>query len=161
MRRHVLVISRNERIGRWFRFAIGGLRTGLPTTVVTDLDKGLLAMKRLLPRVVIFVEDGTERDDDRLMLLQALLLIEKQNRQNTLALLYDVASGGITMVHHAHLQHVRPEDVAAVAAETVHCPLFGWDEEGARGFPENCRLRPLMRKGAAHAAGAVPSAPKG
>jgi len=46
MRRHVLVISRNEQIGRWFRFAIGGLRTGLPTTVATDLDKGLLAMKR-------------------------------------------------------------------------------------------------------------------
>jgi hypothetical protein len=158
MRRHVLVISRNERIGRWFRFAIGGLRTGLPTTVVTDLEKGLLAMKRLLPRVVIFVEDGVERDDDRLLLLQALLLIEKQNRQNTLALLYDVASGGITMVHHAHLQQVRPEDVAAAAAETVHCPLFGWDEEGAQGFPENCRFRPLMRKGAAHAAGAAEKA---
>lgn len=146
MRRHVLVISRNEQAGRWFRFAIGGLRTWLSTTVVTDLNKGLLAMKRLLPRVVIFVEDGTERDDDRLMLLQALLLIEKQNSQNTLALLYNMASGRITMVHHAHLQHVRPEDVAAAAAKTVACPLFGWDEEGARRFPENCRFRPLMQK---------------
>lgn len=154
MRRHVLVISRNEQIGRWFRFAIGGLRTGLPTTVVTELDKGLLAMKRLLPRVVIFVEDGAERDDDRLMLLQALLLLKKQNRQNTVALLYDMASGEITMVHHAHLRQVRPEDVAEAAAETVACPLFGWDEEDARGFPDNCRFRSLMLKGAAHAAGA-------
>jgi hypothetical protein len=155
MRRHVLVIARNEQIGRWFRFAIGGLRTGLPTTVATDLEKGLLAMKRLLPRVVIFVEDGAERDDDRLMLLQALLLLKKQNRQNTVALLYDMASGGFTMVHHTHLQQVRPEDVAAAAAETVVCPLFGWDEEGDRGFPENCRFRSLMRKGSAYAAGSV------
>ena len=154
MRRHVLVISRNEQIGRWFRFAIGGLRTGLPTTVVTDLDKGLLAMKRLLPRVVILVEDGAERDDDRLMLLQALLLIEKQSHENTLALLYDLSTGQLTMYHNIHLASLSLEDVADAAAKTVACPLFGWDEEGARGFPENCRFRPVMRKGAAHAAGA-------
>lgn len=155
MRRRVLVISRNERIGRWFRFAIGGLRTGLPTTVVTDLDKGLLAMKRLLPRVVIFVEDGAERDDDRLMLLQALLLIEKQSHENTLALLYDLSTGQLTMYHNIHFASLSLEDVADAAAKSVACPLFGWDEEGARGFPENCRFRPLVRKGAAHAAGAA------
>lgn len=155
MRRHVLVISRNERIGRWFRFAIGGLRTGLPTTVVTDLDKGLLAMKRLLPRVVIFVEDGAERDDDRLMLLQALLLIEKQSHENTLALLYDLSTGQLTMYHNIHFASLSLEDVADAASKTVACPLFGWDEEGARGFPENCRFRPVVRKGAAHAAGAA------
>lgn len=155
MRRHVLVISRNERIGRWFRFAISGLRTGLPTTVVTDLDKGLLAMKRLLPRVVIFVEDGAERDDDRLMLLQALLLIEKQSHENTLALLYDLSTGQLTMYHNIHFASLSLEDVADAAAKTVACPLFGWDEEGARGFPENCRFRPLVRKGAVHAAGAA------
>jgi hypothetical protein len=158
MRRHVLVISRNEQIGRWFRFAIGGLRTGLPTTVVTELDKGLLAMKRLLPRVVIFVEDGAERDDDRLMLLQALLLIEKQSHENTLALLYDLSTGQLTMYHNIHFASLSLEDVADAAAKTVACPLFGWNEEGARGFPENCRFRPLVRKGAAHAAGAAEKA---
>lgn len=158
MRRHVLVISRNEQIGRWFRFAIGGLRTGLPTTVVTDLDKGLLAMKRLLPRVVIFVEDGAERDDDRLLLLQALLLIEKQSHENTLALLYDLSTGQLTMYHNIHFASLSLEDVADAAAKTVACPLFGWNEEGARGFPENCRFRPLVRKGAAHVAGAAEKA---
>ena len=161
MRRRILVISRNERVGKWFRFALGGLRTGLPTTVATDLEAGIRALKRLQPRVVIFVEEGSGKADERLMLLQALLLIEKQSRQNTLALLYDLTDGRLTMYHNMHLHRASLEDVALAAAETVSCPLFGYVEEAAPGFPKDCRFIPLMRRGAAQAAGAVPSAPQG
>jgi hypothetical protein len=139
---------------------LGGRRTGLPTTVVADLDQGLRALKRLRPRVVIFVDGGASKVDDRLMLLQALLLIEKQSQQNTLALLYDLADGRLTMYHNIHFPRVSPDDVAQAAAETVSCPLFGYVEESASGFPKDCRFLPLMIRGAAQAAGTAPCAPQ-
>ncbi|MBI4400520.1 MAG: hypothetical protein HY581_02670 [Nitrospirae bacterium] len=157
IRRPILVISRNERAGKWFRFMLGGRRTGLPTTVTTDLEEGIRALKRLHPRVVIFVDEGLGKTDDRLMLLEALLLIEKQSQQNTLALLYDLTDGRLTMYHNVHLPRVSPEDVAHAATETVSCPLFGYAEEAAPGFPKDCHFLPLMVRGAAHAAGAAPS----
>ena len=161
MRRRILVISRNERVGKWFRFALGGLRTGLPTTVATDLGEGIRALKRLHPRVVIFVDEGSGKVDDRLMLLQALLLVEKQSQQNTLALLYDLTDGRLTMYHNTHLHRASLEDVALVVAETTSCPLFGYEEEAVSRFPKDCDYLSLMAKGVARAAEASPVAPKG
>lgn len=154
MKRRILVISRNEAAGKWLRFALTGRRKGLPTTVITDLGEGIRALKRLQPRVVIFVEEGVGRADDRLMLLQALLLMEKQSQQNTLAILYDLADGRLTMYHNVHLPRLSLEDVAQAAAETRFCPLFGYAEQAMPGFPKDCGFLPLMVKGAAHAAGA-------
>jgi hypothetical protein len=139
---------------------LGGRRTGMPTTIVTDLEKGIRALKRLRPRVVIFVEEGAEKIDDRLMLLRALLLVEEQGRQNTLALLYDLVEGRLTMYHNALLPRVSAEDVVQAAVETVACPLFGYADETAPGFPKDCRFLPLMMKGAAQAAGAAPASVK-
>ena len=145
-RRRILVITRNEQVGNWFRFKLAGLRIGFPTTVTTDLMEGIRALERLRPRVVIFVDDGACKADDRLMLLRTLLLIEEQSRQNTLALLYDLHDGRLTMYHNVHFQRVSLEDVALAAAETSSCPLFGYTDE-AIGFPTDCRFLPLMIKG--------------
>ena len=155
LRRRILVITRNEEVGNWFRFTLAGLRTGFPTTVTTDLMKGILALERLRPRVVIFVDDGASKVDDRLMLLRALLLIEEQSRQNTLALLYDLHDGRLTMYHNVHLSHVNRDDVAQAAIQTISCPFFGAAEESAPAFPKDCRFLPLMLK---EAALAVPAA---
>lgn len=154
-RRRILVISPNEQVGNWFRFMLGGRRVALPTTVVSSLEEGLKALKRLRPMVVIFVEEGPAKVDHRLMLLQALLLLEKECGHNTLTLLYDLTDGRLTMYHNVHLPRVSPEDVARVTAETVSCPLFGYTENEAPGFPKDCRFLPLMAKGAAPAAGAA------
>ncbi len=158
MRRRILVITRNEQAGNWFRFMLAGLRTGFPTTVTTDLMEGIHALKRLRPQVVILVDDGACKADDRLMLLQALLLIEQQCRQNTLALLYDLRDGRLTMFHNVHLPHVNREDVAQVVIQTVSCPFFGAIEESSPAFPKDCRFLPLMVKEAVPAATATDAA---
>lgn len=150
-RRRILVITRNEQVGNWFRFTLAGLRTGFPTTVTTDLMEGIRALDRLRPRVVIFVDDGASKVDDRLMLLRTLLLIEEQSRQNTLALLYDLRDGRLTMYHNVHLSSVSREDVAQAAVQTVSCPFFGASEESLPSFPQGCRFLPLMMKEAASA----------
>lgn len=155
MKRRILVISQDERIGRWFRFMLSGRRTGLPTTVVTTLQAGIRALKRLHPRVVIFVEDRSRRADDRLMLLRALLLIEEESHENTLAILYDLVDGRLTMYHNIHVPRVSLDDIARSAAETPFCPLFGYTEEAVPGFPKDCRFLPLMYKGAVQAAAAA------
>jgi hypothetical protein len=157
MRRRILVISRNEQIGRWFRFMLSGLHIGLPTTVVSDLEAGIRALTRLHPHVVIFVDEGNGTVDDKLMLLQALLLIKPPYGQNTLALLYDLRDGRFTMYHHASCGRTRLEDVARAAAETVNCPLFGYAQEEAERFPAHCRFRELMAKGAPLRAASMPS----
>ncbi len=154
-RRRILVITRNEEVGNWFRFKLAGLRTGFPTTVTTDLMKGILALERLRPRVVIFADDGASKVDDRLMLLRALLLIEEQSRQNTLALLYDLRDGRLTMYHNVHLSRVSCEDVAHAAIQTVSCPFFGAAGESSSAFPKDCRFLPLLLK---ETALAVPAA---
>jgi hypothetical protein len=149
MRRRILVISRNESVGRRFRFLLGGLRVGLPTTVVTDLEEGLRLLRRWQPRVVIFADEGGDHVDDRLMLLRALLLIEQEGLRNTLAILYNLTDGRVTMYHSAHLQRVGLEDVARLAADTVTCPIFGCDEPSKPAFPQDCRFLPIMVKGTA------------
>lgn len=156
MRQRILVISQNAQVGNWFRYRLSGRRIGVTTTVVADLESGIRALKRLQPRVVIFVDEGSQKVDERLMLLQALLLIEKQSRQNTLAILYDLASGRSTMYHNVHFPQVSLEDVALAAAETSSCPLFGYTDE-ALGFPKDCRFLPLMVKGMEHVAVAATS----
>ena len=154
-RRPILVISRNKEVANWFRYMLAGRRTGLPTTLVATLEEGLRTLRISRPRVVIFVDDGAGKADGRLMLLQGLLLIEKQSQQNTLAILYDLAEGRLSMYHNAHCSRVSLEDVAQAAAETVSCPLFGYDEETAPGFPRDCRFNPLMLKAASQAARAA------
>jgi hypothetical protein len=151
MRRHILVISRDEQLGRWFRYMLAGRRTGLPTTVATDLETGLRALRRLRPRVVIFVSDH-ENPDDELMLLRVLLLIQQRGDQNTLALLYDPQHDRLTMYHNVHLRGVRREDVATTAVDTVSCPLFGYQEETRSDYPKDCHYLPLLIRGAAVAA---------
>lgn len=155
MNRRILVITRNERIGRWFRFAIGGRRVGFPTTVTTDLEQGIRALRRLHPRVVIFVEEKPGAVDERLMLLRALLVNEEHGGANTLAILYDLADGGMTMYHSARVTRVGLEDVARTAAETVACPLFGAAEDAVPGFPTDCRMLSLMLKDVPRANAAV------
>ncbi len=155
-RRRILVISRDEQVGKGFRFLLGGLNRGLPTTVVSDLASAVRALKRLRPRVVILIEESPARTDDRLMLLRALLLIEKQSRENTLAILYSPTDGRLTMYHNVYHPRVNREDVARVVRDSLHCPLFGSVEEEVPGIPEDCRFLPLMRKGAAVAAGSGP-----
>lgn len=144
MRRRILVISRNERMGNWFRFMLAGLRTGMPTTVASDLGAGLRAMKRLRPKIVIFADEETGKDDDRLMLLQALLVLERQNAENTLALHYDLSEGRLTMYHNVRFPRVSPEEVVKVAVETASCPLFGCGQNQASEFPHDCRFFPLV-----------------
>ena len=123
--------------------------------------KGILALERLRPRVVIFVDDGASKVDDRLMLLRALLLIEEQSRQNTLALLYDLRDGRLTMYHNVHLSSVNRDDVAQAAIQTVSCPFFGAAEEPAPAFPKDCRFLPLMMKEAPFAVPAAGHSPMG
>ncbi len=161
LRRRVLVITRNEEVGNWFRFTLAGLRTGFPTTVTTDLMKGILALERLRPRVVIFADDGACKVDDRLMLLRALLLIEEQSRQNTLALLYDLRDGRLTMYHNVHLSRASLEDVAQAAIQTVSCPFFGAAGETSPVFPKDCRFLSLMMKEAPLAGPAAGLSPMG
>lgn len=160
-RRRILVITRNEQVGNWFRFKLAGIRIGFPTTVTTDLMEGIRALERLRPRVVIYAGDGVCKADDRLMLLRTLLLIEEQSRQNTLALLYDLRDGRLTMFHNVHLSHVNREDVAQVAIETVSCPFFGASEESSPAFPKECRFLPLMMKEAMQAATSASLSPTG
>jgi hypothetical protein len=155
VKRKILVISANEPAGKWFRFALGGRKTGMSVTVVADLHEAIRALKRSKPNVVIFIEERPETTDDRLMLLRALLLIEKQSRQNTLAILYDLADGGMTMYHNIHFPQAGQEDVALAAREGVRCPLFGYLEEAAPVFPPDCGFLPLMAKSARLAAGAA------
>ncbi len=152
-RRRVLVISRDERVGKWFRFVLGGLNRGLPTTVVSDLGSALRALKRLRPRVVILVEESPEKTDDRLMLLEALLLLEKQSRENTLAILYSPADGQLRVYHSVYRPSVNREDVAEVVLDSLRCPLFGCEEEEVPGFPKDCRFLPLLLPGEALGAG--------
>jgi hypothetical protein len=146
MKRRILVISRNEQMGNWFRFMLAGLRTGMPTTVTSDLREGLRAMKRLRPKIVLFVDEGKGmgKDDDRLMLLQAILLLERQNMQNSLALHYDLADGRLTMYHNVRFPRVTPEEVVKVAVETASCPLFGCGQKPASEFPQGCGFSPLV-----------------
>jgi hypothetical protein len=160
-RRRILVITRNEEVGNWFRFTLAGLRIGFPTTVTTDLMKGILALQRLRPRVVIFADDGASKVDDRLLLLRALLLIEEQSRQNTLALLYDLRDGRLTMYHNVHLSHVNREDVAQAAIQSISCPFFGAAGEPSPAFPKDCRFLPLMMKEAPLAVPAAGLSPMG
>jgi hypothetical protein len=137
---------------------LGGRRTGFPTTVVTTLDKGLQALRRLHPKVVLLADVGAHKVDDRLMLLRTLLLLEEKRSWNTLALLYDLTDGRLTLYHNVHLPRVSPEDVAQAVVETVACPLFGPADETR--FPQDCRFLPLMAKSVALAAGGdSPSSP--
>jgi hypothetical protein len=147
MRRHVLVISRDEQIGRRFRYLLAGLRIGFPTTVVTDLTDALAALKRLHPRVVIFVAEDGGSADQQLLLLRSLLLLGEQRDGDTLALLYDPVHDRLAMYHHTHLSGVHSEDVARVAAETVSCPLFGCEEERLASYPQGCHFLPLAASG--------------
>lgn len=157
MKRKILVISRNEEVGKWFRLVLGDRKSGRTTTVVADLQQAIRALKRTRPHVVIFVEAGPEKVDDRLMLLRALLLIEEQCHQNTLAILYDLAEGRMTMYHNVHFPHVSQLDVAMAAREGASCPLFGDVdiEEATSAFPKDCHFLPLMTKHPAVAARAA------
>lgn len=161
LRRRILVITRNKEVGNWFRFKLAGLRIGFPTTVKTELMEGILAIQRLRPRVVIFADDGASKVDDRLLLLRALLLIEEQSRQNTLALLYDLRDGRLTMYHNIHLSRVSREDVAQAAIQTVSCPFFGAAGESSLAFPKDCQFLSLMMKEAPLAVPAAGLSPMG
>lgn len=161
MKRKILVISRNERVGEWFRDFLGGRNSGLTTTVVADLQEALRALKRTRPHVVLFVEEGPEKADDRLMLLRALLLIEEQCHQNTLTILYNPAENRMTMYHNVFFPHANQLDVAMAAKEGAHCPLFGDLEDvdaAESAFPVDCPYLPVMTRGAALAALAAKAA---
>ncbi len=150
MKRRVLVISRNEEVGEWFRGVLGGRKSGQTVTVVGDLQPAIRMLKRTSPHVVIFVEEGPERDDDRLMLLRALLLIEEQCHRNTLAILYDLAENRMTMYHNVHFPQVNRLDVAMAAQEGARCPLFGDAEEAdvaAQAYPADCPYLPIGTAG--------------
>lgn len=161
MKRRVLVISRNERVGEWFREILGGRRSGLTTTVVADLQEALRALKRTRPHVVLFVEEGPEKADDRLMLLRALLLIEEQCHQNTLTILYNPAEDRMTMYHNVYFPRATQLDVAMAAQEGARCPLFGDvnDVDAVeQAYPADCPYVPVMTRGAALAALAAKAA---
>ena len=145
-RRRILVITRNEQVGKWLRFSLAGLNTGLPTTVVSDLQAALPALTRLRPRVVIFVEEGPGKVDNRLMLLQALLLNERLSRQNTVAMVYSLGDSQLTMYHNIHIPRASLEDLVHAAREGRACPLFGYSDETAPCFPRDCGFLPLMVK---------------
>lgn len=163
MKRKILVISRNEQLAKWFRYMLGGRRKWQMTQVVADLQHGIRTLKRSYPHVVIFVEEGPEKADDRLMLLRALLLIEEQSQQNTLAILYDRAASRMMMYHNVHVAGVNQWDVALAAQEVASCPLFGSFDAPGHGFPKDCHFLPLlsMGKAVAEEARAVPMAGHG
>jgi len=131
---------------------LGGRCLGLPTTGVATLEEALRALKRLHPRVVIFVTDKSARVDDRLMLLRALLLLEENGCDNSLAILYDQAEGQCTLYHNTNLSGLSPEQVARAAAETVSCPLFGSADVAPDMFPKDCHYLPLAVKAFVEAA---------
>jgi hypothetical protein len=149
MRRHILVISPNEQLGRRFRYLLAGLRIGFPTTVVTDLAMALPVLKRLRPRVVIFVAENGGKADDQLMLLRTLLLLGEHGHDDALALLYDPGRDRLTMYHNIQLSGLRPEEVAQAVVKTVSCPLFGCEEERRADYPKDCRFLPLAVRNAA------------
>ena len=155
MKRKILVITGNERMGKWFRDFFGGRKSGLTTTVVADLQEAIRALKRTRPHVVLFVEDGPEKVDDRLMLLRALLLIEEQCRQNTLTILYNPSEERMTMYHNVHFPRANQLDVAMAAKEGAHCPLFGDLEDmdaAESAYPADCPYLPVVTRGALLAA---------
>ncbi len=149
LRRHILVISRDEQLGRRFRYLLAGLRIGFPTTVVADMAAALPVLKRLRPRVVIFVAENGGKADDQLMLLRTLLLLGEQGDDDVLALLYDPGRDRLTMYHNIQLSGLRPEDVAQAVVETVSCPLFGCEEERRAGYPKDCPFLPFAITNAA------------
>lgn len=142
-------------MGEWFRYILGGRNSGLTTTVVADLQQAIRALKRTRPHVVLFVEEGAEKVDDRLLLLRALLLIEEQCHQNTLTILYNPAEDRMTMYHNVYFPRVKQLDVAMAVKEGANCPLFGDVEEETAGFPKDCCFLPLMTTCVAHPAGAA------
>ncbi len=145
-RRRILVISPNAQVGNWLRFSLAGLHARLPTTVVSDLQSALRALPRLQPEVVIFVEPGPGKVDQRLMLLQALLITEKLSKKNTMALVYNLGDHQLTMYHNIHISDASLEDLVLAAKEGRECPLFGYSDETASCFPRDCGFLPLMVK---------------
>ena len=152
----VLVISEDESLGRWFRYAFAGRNSGVRTTVVPDLSAALKALRQLRPGVVIFVERGPTRSDERLRLLQAVLLLDQQRDGSTLAVLYSVADGRATLYHDLSLsQHIEPKDVAEVVRNSLCCPLFRGVGDARSAFPEDCHFMPVLLRGAAGGLGAA------
>jgi hypothetical protein len=155
MRRRILIISRNETAGRRLRSLLAGRYTGLPTTVVGDLTEGVHALKRLHPEVVIFVDEGASRADDRLMLLRTLLLLEERSQHNTLALVYDLVDGRLSLYHNVHFPSVEWKGLAELVADSRACPLFGYSDEFVKGFPSDCRFLGAMARGSSRAGSRV------
>jgi hypothetical protein len=137
------------------RSLLAGRHTGLPTTVVGDLSEGLRALTRLRPAVVIFVDDGASRADDRLMLLRALLLLEEQAQHNALVLVYDLGNGRLSLYHNVRIPRMEWEDLARVVVDSRACPLFGYSDDLAKSFPRNCRFLSTMARGSSRAGSCV------
>lgn len=152
LERTVLIISRSERVGQWFKTLLAGGEPGESVTLVADLAKGLRELKRSRPAIVVFVAEGPKKGEDQLSLLQTVLLAGKRSRSNTLVILYDLADGEMTMYHRIPVAYASGRDVANAVRKAPQCPLFGYCEEAVPEFPQDCGLLPLMAKSAALAA---------
>lgn len=143
-RRRILVITSEEGVGNWLRYALSGLHIRLRTKVVPDLSAALPALKRWRPEVVIFIEKGHGTADDRLMLLRTVLMDNQLSCRNMMAMVYSLSDQQLFIYHNIHVPKATLEDVALAAHKGRECPLFGCSPDMTSCFPKDCGFLPLF-----------------